>query len=64
MVAFPCMSSHTFDLAASASAEMVCEGFQPDFPTGSEQQIETIRADGHAAQPSGETRDLRLLLWS
>lgn len=64
MVAFPCMSSHTFDLAASASAEMIREGFQPDFPTGTEQQVEEIRADGHAAEPGAETHDLRSLLWS
>ena len=64
MVAFPCMSTHTFDLAASASAEMIREGFQPDFPTGSEQQVEEIRADGHAARSSAESRDLRSLLWS
>jgi exoribonuclease II len=64
MVAFPCMSTYTFDLAASASAEMIREGFQPDFPTGSERQVEEIRADGHAAQLGVETRDLRSLLWS
>lgn len=58
------MSTHTFDLAASASAEMIREGFQPNFPTGSEQQIEAIRADGHEAQPSQDTSDLRSLLWS
>ncbi|HUZ97325.1 MAG TPA: ribonuclease catalytic domain-containing protein [Edaphobacter sp.] len=58
------MSTHTFDLAASASAEMIREGFQPDFPTGSEQQVEEIRADGHAARSSAESRDLRSLLWS
>lgn len=64
MVAFSCMSTYAFDLAASASAEMIREGFHPDFPTGTEQQVEAIRADGHAAQPSAETRDLRSLLWS
>jgi exoribonuclease-2 len=58
------MSTYTFDLAASASAEMIREGFQPDFPTGSEQQVEEIRANGLAPHPSAEERDLRSLLWS
>ncbi|WP_348268796.1 RNB domain-containing ribonuclease [Edaphobacter paludis] len=58
------MSTHTFDLAASASAEMIREGFQPDFPSGSEQQVEDIRADGHAARSKANVHDLRLLLWS
>src|SRR5665213_4428668 len=58
------MSTHTFDLAASASAEMIREGFQPNFPTGSEQQVEEIHADGHAARLDAEARDLRSLLWS
>lgn len=64
MVAFPCMSTHPFDLAASASAEMIREGFQPGFPTGSKEQVEEIRADGHAVRPGREVRDLRALLWS
>ena len=37
------MSSHPFDLAASASAEMVREGFHPDFPR-TEDQVAEIRA--------------------
>lgn len=45
MVAFPCMSTHTFDLAASASAEMIRQGFQPDSPSGIEQQVEEIRGE-------------------
>jgi VacB/RNase II family 3'-5' exoribonuclease len=64
VVAFPCMSTHLFDLAASASAEMIREGFQPDFPTGSEQQVEEIRADGHAARTDANVHDLRSLFWS
>ncbi|GGG75103.1 ribonuclease II [Edaphobacter dinghuensis] len=64
MVAFPCMSTLTFDLAASASAEMIREGFHPDFPTGTEQQVEEIRADGHVVEPDPDKRDLRPLLWS
>jgi VacB/RNase II family 3'-5' exoribonuclease len=58
------MSTHPFDLAASASAEMIREGFQPGFPTGSEEQVEEIRADGHASRAGGAVRDLRTLLWS
>jgi len=34
---------------------MISDGFQPDFPTGSEQQVEEIRADGHAARPGEES---------
>jgi VacB/RNase II family 3'-5' exoribonuclease len=64
VVAFPCMSTHPFDLAASASAEMIREGFQPGFPTGSEEQVEEIRADGHASRAGGDVRDLHTLLWS
>lgn len=58
------MSTHSFDLAASASAEMIREGFQPDFPTGSEQQIQEIRANGHADRHKAQAQDLRRLLWS
>ncbi|MEO8735228.1 MAG: RNB domain-containing ribonuclease [Edaphobacter sp.] len=58
------MSTHPFDLAASASAEMIREGFRPGFPTGSEEQVEEIRADGHAARAGGDVRDERSLLWS
>ncbi len=43
---------------------MIREGFQPGFPTGSEEQVEEIRADGHAARPGGDVRDLRAQLWS
>lgn len=59
------MSSHPFDLAAAATAEMIREGFHPDFPTGTEEQVEEIRANGHAPQPGGGAmRDMRALLWS
>jgi exoribonuclease-2 len=58
------MSTHPFDLAASATAEMIREGFHPGFPTGTEEQVEEIRTDGRAAQPAGGVRDLRSLLWS
>src|ERR1700678_1320084 len=57
------MSTTSFDLVASASAEMIREGFHPDFPTGTEEQIAQIRASAGAA-PGGDVKDLRGLLWS
>ncbi|MEO8656851.1 MAG: RNB domain-containing ribonuclease [Bryobacteraceae bacterium] len=57
------MTNNNFDLAASASQEMINEGFQPDFPPGVEEQLAAIRSQ--AAQPvNGAVRDLRSLLWS
>jgi VacB/RNase II family 3'-5' exoribonuclease len=57
------MSAHHFDLAAAAFTEMVRQGFHPDFPPGTEDQVEAIRAAGPEA-PGGEVRDLRGLFWS
>src|SRR6266851_7389819 len=57
------MLTETFDLVASASAEMVREGFDPGFPDGSEEQIAEIRA-AEGTAPGGGVRDLRGLLWS
>jgi len=57
------MSTHTFDLVASAAAEMVREGFHTEFPDGSEAQVAAIRA-AEGAKPDTEVRDLRGLLWS
>ncbi len=53
----------SFDLAASARAEMVKEGFDPDFPAGSDEQIAALRArdTGHW---SSSIRDMRDSLWS
>src|SRR4030081_2910759 len=57
------MSTTTFDLVASASAEMIREGFHPDFPDGTEAQVAEIRAAlGTAADK--DAQDLRSLLWS
>lgn len=56
------MSNHSFDLPASAYAEMLREGFKPDFPDGTEAQIEQIRSSSQSSQ--GGLRDLRDLLWS
>jgi VacB/RNase II family 3'-5' exoribonuclease len=57
------MSAHSFDLSAAAFTEMVRQGFHPDLPTGSEEEIERIRA-AKPVTPGGEVRDLRALLWS
>ncbi len=57
------MSTNHFDLAAAAFLEMVRQGFDPDFPPGTEEQVEQIRAAGPAA-PGGIVRDLRHLVWS
>ena len=37
------MSAPHFDLAAAARLEMFREGFHPDFPPGTEEQIAAIR---------------------
>jgi exoribonuclease R len=57
------MSTHTFDLVAAASAEMVREGFHTEFPAGSDAQVAAIRA-AEGAKPDAAVRDLRGLLWS
>src|SRR6266571_4140617 len=54
------MSDNHFDLAAAARAEMLQEGFNPDFPPGTDQQLAALRT--RAAPADG--RDLRSLLWS
>jgi VacB/RNase II family 3'-5' exoribonuclease len=57
------MLANHFDLTAAAFTEMVRQGFHPDFPNGTEEQIEQIRALV-AEVPGREVRDLRSLLWS
>src|SRR5579862_6107334 len=52
-----------FDLAAAARQEMIDEGFQPDFPPGVQEQLESIQSRP-PAQATGDIRDLRSLLWS
>jgi exoribonuclease-2 len=55
---------HTgFDLAASARAEMLHEGFHPDFPAGTEEQLAGLRVRP-APVAGGDIEDLRSLLWS
>jgi VacB/RNase II family 3'-5' exoribonuclease len=57
------MPTQHFDLHAAAYAEMVREGFHPDFSTNATQEIAAIRA--HLPQPlEPGVRDLRKLLWS
>ena len=63
MVRLRCMSAHPFDLVASASAEMVREGFRPDFPDGTEAQVAQIRASLRALNDKG-AQDMRGLVWS
>ena len=63
------MSIPTFDLGASAYAEMIKNGFHPDFPAGSDAQVAAIRAAADARVESNEpldakVRDLRELYWS
>jgi VacB/RNase II family 3'-5' exoribonuclease len=52
-----------FDLAASARAEMIRNGFDPDFAPGTDQQIAALRLKAEPA-PVDSIRDLRGLLWS
>ncbi len=52
-----------FNLVAAAHAAMIENGFQPDFPQGTDAQLAEIAAQP-SAEPSGEIRDLRNLLWS
>ena len=42
---------------------MVHQGFHPDFPPGSEEQVAQIRSAAPRA-PAASVRDLRSLLWS
>ena len=52
-----------FDLVSAAREEMLQDGFSPDFPPATEEEIAAIR---RRAMPSSgeEVRDLRHLLWS
>jgi VacB/RNase II family 3'-5' exoribonuclease len=57
------MLAPTFDLVASVSAEMVRQGFRPDFPDGTDAQVAEIRA-AEGATFAAAVRDTRELLWS
>jgi VacB/RNase II family 3'-5' exoribonuclease len=52
-----------FNLVAAAHAAMLENGFQPDFPAGTDTELEQIKAQP-AAQPGDGVTDLRSLLWS
>ncbi len=56
------MSNH-FDLTAAARQEMIDNGFDPDFPRGTQEQLGSIKAMP-APAPSNGVKDLRNLLWS
>ena len=57
------MSDFHFDLASAALREMRHDGFEPDFPPGTEEQLAALRA---RTEPLADAsvRDLRGLLWS
>ncbi len=57
------MLNNGFDLVASASAEMVREGFIVGYPDGCDAQVAGIREAQKRAPNAGE-RDLRGLMWS
>jgi VacB/RNase II family 3'-5' exoribonuclease len=52
-----------FNLVNAAHAAMLQAGFQPDFPAGTETELEQIKAEPVAQAADGVT-DLRNLLWS
>ena len=60
------MPHAAFNLIAAAHDEMVHEGFSPDFPPGTDEQIAALRAAGQTTKDDGLPygSDLRELLWS
>jgi VacB/RNase II family 3'-5' exoribonuclease len=57
------MPNSHFDLSAAAVAEMLREGFHPNFPAGSEEQLEQIQNTASAPHESGVI-DLSAMPWS
>ncbi len=57
------MSDFHFDLSSAALREMRHDGFDPDFPPGTGEQIAALRSRT-APPPAAGVRDLRQLLWS
>ena len=57
------MTVSHFDLAAAARAEMIHDGFSPDFAPGTAEQIAEIQSRNAPSLQDG-FRDLRQLLWS
>ena len=52
------------NLLAAARQEMIDHGFDPDYPKGTQQQIEAIRAHPVHNDAATSAKDLRNLLWS
>src|ERR1700722_16487583 len=52
-----------FALIASARQEMIDNGFDPDYPQGTQEQLDAIKARP-APAPTGDVHDLRQMLWS
>ncbi len=52
------------NLQAMARQVMLAQGFEPDFPPATQQQLADIRAHPPQLAPSDKVRDLRNLLWS
>src|ERR1039458_3846074 len=52
------------DLQAMARQVMLAQGFEPNFPPDTQQQLADIRAHLPQLTPSDKVRDLRGLLWS
>lgn len=57
------MRTKGFDLFSAARQEMIDQGFQPDFSSATDQQVEALRTRSAASENAG-VRDLRSLLWS
>ncbi len=54
----------SIDLQAMARQAMLAQGFEPDFPPETRQQLADISAHPPQLAPSGKVRDMRGLLWS
>jgi VacB/RNase II family 3'-5' exoribonuclease len=54
----------SIDLQAMARQVMLAQGFEPDFPPATRQQLADISAHPPQLTPSGKVLDLRGLLWS
>jgi exoribonuclease-2 len=54
----------SIDLQAMARQVMLAQGFEPDFPPETRQQLADINAHPLQLTPSDKVRDLRDLLWS
>ena len=56
--------SAPIDLAAAAHAELVREGFEPDFPADVEREVSTLHDVASTVLTQPGVRDLRALCWS